>query len=61
IYMNIQNFAFQPVMYGEFLSHLAIRIHVNMDNIIEHYSNEDAFILNIDAQAEGFQVTLTEI
>ncbi|XP_036440960.1 grainyhead-like transcription factor 2a isoform X2 [Colossoma macropomum] len=37
-------------------------ILVNVDdNIIEHYSNEDAFILNIDAQAEGFQVTLTEI
>ncbi|KAI4877319.1 hypothetical protein NFI96_017297 [Prochilodus magdalenae] len=37
-------------------------ILVNMDdNIIEHYSNEDAFILNIDAQGEGFQVTLTEI
>ncbi|KAL7887391.1 hypothetical protein AOLI_G00051120 [Acnodon oligacanthus] len=30
------------------------------DNIIEHYSNEDAFILNIDTRAEGFQVTLTE-
>ncbi|XP_066538992.1 grainyhead-like transcription factor 2a [Hoplias malabaricus] len=37
-------------------------ILVNMDdNIIEHYSNEDAFILNIDTQTEGFHVTLTEI
>ncbi|XP_072535269.1 grainyhead-like transcription factor 2a [Salminus brasiliensis] len=37
-------------------------ILVNMDdNIIEHYSNEDAFILNIDPQTECFQVTLTEI
>lgn len=37
-------------------------ILVNMDdNIIEHYSNEDAFILNIDTHSEGFQVTLTEI
>ncbi|KAM9488909.1 grainyhead-like transcription factor 2a isoform 1-T2 [Clarias gariepinus] len=37
-------------------------ILVNMDdNIIEHYSNEDAFVLNIESQAECFQVTLTEI
>uniref|UniRef100_A0A8B9JPA0 Grainyhead-like transcription factor 2a n=1 Tax=Astyanax mexicanus TaxID=7994 RepID=A0A8B9JPA0_ASTMX len=37
-------------------------ILVNMDdNIIEHYSNEDAFILNIDPQTECFHVTLTEI
>ncbi|XP_062848312.1 grainyhead-like transcription factor 2a [Trichomycterus rosablanca] len=37
-------------------------ILVNMDdNIIEHYSNEDAFILNIDSQSECCQVTLMEI
>ncbi|XP_060778097.1 grainyhead-like transcription factor 2a isoform X2 [Neoarius graeffei] len=37
-------------------------ILVNMDdNIIEHYSNEDAFVLNIEPQAECFQITLTEI
>ncbi|KAK3551388.1 hypothetical protein QTP70_016629 [Hemibagrus guttatus] len=37
-------------------------ILVNMDdNIIEHYSNEDAFVLSIEPQAECFQVTLTEI
>uniref|UniRef100_A0ACB8FEP9 Uncharacterized protein n=1 Tax=Sphaerodactylus townsendi TaxID=933632 RepID=A0ACB8FEP9_9SAUR len=37
-------------------------ILVNMDdNIIEHYSNEDTFILNIESVAEGFKVTLTEI
>uniref|UniRef100_A0A803TL69 GRHL1/CP2 C-terminal domain-containing protein n=1 Tax=Anolis carolinensis TaxID=28377 RepID=A0A803TL69_ANOCA len=38
------------------------RILVNMDdNIIEHYSNEDTFILNIESLVEGFKVTLTEI
>ncbi|XP_060099407.1 grainyhead-like protein 2 homolog isoform X2 [Heteronotia binoei] len=37
-------------------------ILVNMDdNIIEHYSNEDTFILNIESVTEGFKVTLTEI
>uniref|UniRef100_A0A4W4FQB9 Grainyhead-like transcription factor 2a n=1 Tax=Electrophorus electricus TaxID=8005 RepID=A0A4W4FQB9_ELEEL len=37
-------------------------ILVNMDdNIIEQYSNEDAFILNMDAQMECFHITLTEI
>ncbi|KAI5618118.1 grainyhead-like transcription factor 2a [Silurus asotus] len=37
-------------------------ILVNMDdNIVEHYSNEDAFVLNIEPQTECFQVTLTEI
>ncbi|KAF4088101.1 hypothetical protein AMELA_G00078960 [Ameiurus melas] len=37
-------------------------ILVNVDdNIIEHYSNEDAFVINIEPQAECFQVTLTEI
>uniref|UniRef100_A0A673HH57 Grainyhead-like protein 2 homolog n=1 Tax=Sinocyclocheilus rhinocerous TaxID=307959 RepID=A0A673HH57_9TELE len=37
-------------------------ILVNMDdNIIEHYCNEDAFILSIDNQADCFRVTLTEI
>ncbi|XP_062987100.1 grainyhead-like protein 2 homolog isoform X1 [Elgaria multicarinata webbii] len=37
-------------------------ILVNMDdNIIEHYSNEDTFILNMESMAEGFKVTLTEI
>uniref|UniRef100_A0A8C1Y5V1 Grainyhead-like transcription factor 2a n=1 Tax=Cyprinus carpio TaxID=7962 RepID=A0A8C1Y5V1_CYPCA len=37
-------------------------ILVNMDdNIIEHYCNEDTFILSIDNQADCFRVTLTEI
>ncbi|XP_075069999.1 grainyhead-like protein 2 homolog isoform X2 [Mixophyes fleayi] len=38
-------------------------ILVNMDdNIIEHYSNEDTFILNVESMAEqGFKITLTEI
>ncbi|XP_066546660.1 grainyhead-like transcription factor 2b isoform X2 [Amia ocellicauda] len=37
-------------------------ILVNMDdNIIEHYSNEDTFILNIDNFADAYKVTLTEI
>ncbi|KAJ8407032.1 hypothetical protein AAFF_G00293080 [Aldrovandia affinis] len=37
-------------------------ILVNMDdNIIEHYSNEDTFILNIESFAEAFKITLTEI
>lgn len=38
------------------------RILVNMDdNIIEHYSNEDTFILNIESHADAYKVTLTEI
>ncbi|KAM8966412.1 grainyhead-like protein 2 homolog isoform 2-T2 [Pelodytes ibericus] len=38
-------------------------ILVNMDdNIIEHYSNEDTFILNVEPMVEpGFKITLTEI
>ncbi|XP_042566532.1 grainyhead-like transcription factor 2b [Clupea harengus] len=37
-------------------------ILVNMDdNIIEHYSNEDTFILNIEGYADGYKITLTEI
>uniref|UniRef100_A0A8C5WG13 Grainyhead like transcription factor 2 n=1 Tax=Leptobrachium leishanense TaxID=445787 RepID=A0A8C5WG13_9ANUR len=38
-------------------------ILVNMDdNIIEHYSNEDTFILNVESIVEqGFKITLTEI
>uniref|UniRef100_UPI00398F0234 grainyhead-like protein 2 homolog n=1 Tax=Pristiophorus japonicus TaxID=55135 RepID=UPI00398F0234 len=37
-------------------------ILVNMDdNIIEHYSNEDTFILNIENLSESFKITLTEI
>ncbi|XP_030073302.1 grainyhead-like protein 2 homolog [Microcaecilia unicolor] len=37
-------------------------ILVNMDdNIIEHYSNEDTFILNVESMVEGFKITLTEI
>lgn len=39
-----------------------LRILVNMDdNIIEHYSNEDTFILHIDSYAEALKITLTEI
>ncbi|KFP07685.1 Grainyhead-like 2, partial [Calypte anna] len=37
-------------------------ILVNMDdNIIEHYSNEDTFILHMENMVEGFKITLTEI
>uniref|UniRef100_A0A8D0GUF9 Grainyhead like transcription factor 2 n=1 Tax=Sphenodon punctatus TaxID=8508 RepID=A0A8D0GUF9_SPHPU len=37
-------------------------ILVNMDdNIIEHYSNEDTFILNMESMVEGLKITLTEI
>uniref|UniRef100_A0A8C6SC37 Grainyhead-like transcription factor 2b n=1 Tax=Neogobius melanostomus TaxID=47308 RepID=A0A8C6SC37_9GOBI len=37
-------------------------ILVNMDdNIVEHYSNEDTFILNIDGCGDGFKITLQEI
>nr|XP_046274291.1 grainyhead-like transcription factor 2b isoform X2 [Scatophagus argus] len=37
-------------------------ILVNMDdNIIEHYSNEDTFILHIDSYADSYKITLTEI
>ncbi|XP_036395568.1 grainyhead-like protein 2 homolog [Megalops cyprinoides] len=37
-------------------------ILVNMDdNIIEHYSNEDTFILGIENMADVYRVTLTEI
>ncbi|XP_051526271.1 grainyhead-like protein 2 homolog isoform X2 [Myxocyprinus asiaticus] len=37
-------------------------ILVNMDdNIIEHYSNEDTFILSIENFADAYKITLTEI
>ncbi|XP_061122741.1 grainyhead-like transcription factor 2b isoform X2 [Syngnathus typhle] len=37
-------------------------ILVNMDdNIIEHYSNEDTFILHMETFADTYKVTLTEI
>lgn len=37
-------------------------ILVNMDdNIIEHYSNEDTFILNMESLGDGVKITLTEI
>ncbi|KFM06059.1 Grainyhead-like 2, partial [Aptenodytes forsteri] len=37
-------------------------ILVNIDdNIIEHYSNEDTFILHMESMVEGFKITLTEI
>ncbi|XP_061598392.1 grainyhead-like transcription factor 2b [Cololabis saira] len=37
-------------------------ILVNMDdNIVEHYSNEDTFILNIESYADAYKVMLTEI
>lgn len=39
-----------------------VRILVNMDNnIIEHYSNEDTFILHIETYADAYKITLTEI
>ena len=31
------------------------------DNIIEHYSNEDTFILSIDSFADAYKITLAEI
>lgn len=31
------------------------------DNIIEHYSNEDTFVLNIESYADAYKITLTEI
>uniref|UniRef100_A0A673HGW2 Grainyhead-like protein 2 homolog n=1 Tax=Sinocyclocheilus rhinocerous TaxID=307959 RepID=A0A673HGW2_9TELE len=35
---------------------------VNLDdNIIEHYSNEDTFILSIENYADAYKITLTEI
>ncbi|XP_034088412.1 grainyhead-like protein 2 homolog isoform X1 [Gymnodraco acuticeps] len=35
---------------------------VNMDdNMIQHYSNEDTFILAVESSAESFRVTLSEI
>ncbi|XP_028256226.1 grainyhead-like transcription factor 2b isoform X2 [Parambassis ranga] len=37
-------------------------ILVNMDdNIIEHYSNEDTFILSIESYADSYKIVLTEI
>ncbi|KAK7899024.1 hypothetical protein WMY93_019877 [Mugilogobius chulae] len=37
-------------------------ILVNMDdNIVEHYSNEDTFILNIESCANDYKITLQEI
>ncbi|KAJ8334927.1 hypothetical protein SKAU_G00405660 [Synaphobranchus kaupii] len=37
-------------------------ILVNMDdNIIEHYSNEDTFILSIDSFGDAYKITLAEI
>ncbi len=46
----------------DFVYSLRCRILVNMDdNIIEHYSNEDTFILNIENYADAYKITLTEI
>lgn len=48
----------EPVKFNSFV----FRILVNMDdNIIEHYSNEDTFILSIDSYADAYKVTLMEI
>lgn len=54
------------VVHGTFVSPLfplvPSSILVNMDdNIIEHYSNEDTFILNMESMVEGFKITLMEI
>lgn len=39
-----------------------LRVLVNMDdNIIQHYSNEDTFIMAIESSAESLRVTLSEI
>lgn len=38
------------------------RVLVNMDNnIIQHYSNEDTFILALESSDDSFHVTLSEI
>lgn len=38
------------------------RVLVNMDdNIIQHYSNEDTFILAMESSADSLRVTLSEI
>ena len=41
----------------------SFRIFVNMDdNIIEHYSNQSAFLIDISEATPGqFQITLTEL
>uniref|UniRef100_A0A4W5PGP8 GRHL1/CP2 C-terminal domain-containing protein n=1 Tax=Hucho hucho TaxID=62062 RepID=A0A4W5PGP8_9TELE len=62
--MKIQDYARTNVVFAvkhePFL--LSLRILVNMDdNIIEHYSNEDTFILAIERSADCFRVTLAEI
>lgn len=31
------------------------------DNIIEHYSNEDTFILSMESYADSYKIILTEI
>ncbi|XP_077599381.1 grainyhead-like transcription factor 2b isoform X3 [Stigmatopora nigra] len=37
-------------------------ILVNMDdNVVEHYSNEDTFVLHVENVADNYKVTLTEI
>lgn len=53
----------QPEGFTGFVSHPdRDSILVNMDdNIIEHYSNEDTFILNMESMVEGFKITLMEI
>lgn len=39
-----------------------LRVLVNMDdNIIQHYSNEDTFILAMESSADSLRVTLAEI
>lgn len=39
-----------------------LRVLVNMDdNIIQHYSNEDTFILAMESSADSWCVTLSEI
>lgn len=42
---------------------LPIRIYVNMDdNIVEHYTNQSAFLIEMSEVVTGqFQVTLTEV
>lgn len=45
------------------LSFCSCRIFVNMDdNIIEHYTNQSAFLIEVSESAHGhFQVTLVEV
>lgn len=54
-------FTEHPVMAFLFLPAPPPQHPGEYDNIIEHYSNEDTFILNMESMVEGFKITLMEI